>query len=602
MKAIHCALWAILLAWSINLAAQQPIDTIITYQGSLEQAGQAADGIYDFSFQLFDGPDTATGSPVGTPIVREDVAVTDGVFSVALDIPAGAFADDARWLQIGVRDSTSTGPFTMMAPFSPVTPAPQARFAVNAAQAANAIELDGLPSGAFSLSGHTHPNLSAGDGLSGADYDGTGTRTFAVGAGDGISVGTNQVSARVDGGSIGFNGSGELTLLPHGPNYGDVATVAKSGGDYTDPVAAMNDLSNWCAGPNACLLRIMPGLYTLSAPLVLDPSVHVTGVGNLSGIGAALQRDDTGLSSGVIVGSGCGFNGCRIAGLTVATATTDSGVESNAVYSEGGRLRMQRMRIVTQSSVERVYGVKTDSDTWIEDSQISTSGDTGYAVRATGGRMTISDSTLAADASGYRAIGISSNGAALILARNAIGASGADRASAINLDSSFIEDRDSRLTASGTDYSRAIEAANCTSGGITLIGTEMEADAAATRTEGIYANNCMQVNAREIRSLASGGNGRGISLRQTPLTLSRSRVEGGDDAIGIVFSPTDSNSYPIRVSHSRLTAPDVLLIEAGPFDDTAVALSRLDNGTTSGSVACVSNVDENLIDLGNSCP
>jgi hypothetical protein len=50
--------------------------------------------------------------------------------------------------------------------------------------------------------------------------------------------------------------------------YGKVAVVAQTGGDYTDPVAAMSALATWCGTPsatNACLLKIMPGVYDLGA-------------------------------------------------------------------------------------------------------------------------------------------------------------------------------------------------------------------------------------------------------------------------------------------------------------------------------------------------
>ncbi len=46
--------------------------------------------------------------------------------------------------------------------------------------------------------------------------------------------------------------------------YGKVAVVAQSGGDYTSPVSALNDLGTWCGSPsetNRCLLKIMSGIY-----------------------------------------------------------------------------------------------------------------------------------------------------------------------------------------------------------------------------------------------------------------------------------------------------------------------------------------------------
>ena len=48
---------------------------------------------------------------------------------------------------------------------------------------------------------------------------------------------------------------------------GRVAVVAKSGGDYTSPIAAMADLASWCDIPGqGCLVKILPGSYDLGAP------------------------------------------------------------------------------------------------------------------------------------------------------------------------------------------------------------------------------------------------------------------------------------------------------------------------------------------------
>lgn len=64
--------------------------------------------------------------------------------------------------------------------------------------------------------------------------------------------------------------------------YGKVAVVAQTGGDYTDPVAAMNDITAWCgtsAATNPCLLKIMPGIYTLGSTLAMASFVDMEGSG-----------------------------------------------------------------------------------------------------------------------------------------------------------------------------------------------------------------------------------------------------------------------------------------------------------------------------------
>ncbi|MBI5639932.1 MAG: hypothetical protein HZA17_05855 [Nitrospirae bacterium] len=65
--------------------------------------------------------------------------------------------------------------------------------------------------------------------------------------------------------------------------YAGVAVVAQSGGDYTDPVTAMNDSAVWCGIPSAtnpCLLKIMPGVYEMGAnTLVMQGYIDVEGSG-----------------------------------------------------------------------------------------------------------------------------------------------------------------------------------------------------------------------------------------------------------------------------------------------------------------------------------
>jgi hypothetical protein len=114
-----------LLGFATPLVAQ-PIGTAFTYQGRLVDGGSPATGSYDFQLILFDAP--AGGTQVRATLVREDVAVSDGLFTLTLDFGATAFAGNARWLEVAVRLGTSTGAFTTLAPRQPLTPSPNATF------------------------------------------------------------------------------------------------------------------------------------------------------------------------------------------------------------------------------------------------------------------------------------------------------------------------------------------------------------------------------------------------------------------------------------------------------------------------------------------
>ncbi len=82
--------------------------------------------------------------------------------------------------------------------------------------------------------------------------------------------------------------------------YGKVAVVAQTGGDYTDPVAAMNDSSTWCGTPSAtnpCLLKIMPGVYDIgSNPVNLHQNIDIEGSGEyVTKIIATISASETGV-------------------------------------------------------------------------------------------------------------------------------------------------------------------------------------------------------------------------------------------------------------------------------------------------------------------
>ncbi len=110
--------------------------------------------------------------------------------------------------------------------------------------------------------------------------------------------------------SADFSGNGSATTAARSDHnhdgiyqkkYAKVAVVAISGGDYADPISAMNDLSTWCGTPgalNRCLLKIMPGYYDLgSNSLQMVQGVDVEGSGKY----ATIIKGSNGSYSGVII-------------------------------------------------------------------------------------------------------------------------------------------------------------------------------------------------------------------------------------------------------------------------------------------------------------
>ena len=75
--------------------------TVFTYQGRLSDTNGPVSGTNDFQFALYD----AAAGPilVAGPLTNAAVAVSNGLFTTAVDFGAGVFTNAARWLEVAVR-------------------------------------------------------------------------------------------------------------------------------------------------------------------------------------------------------------------------------------------------------------------------------------------------------------------------------------------------------------------------------------------------------------------------------------------------------------------------------------------------------------------
>jgi hypothetical protein len=100
-----------------------PISTAFAYQGSLNQQGEPAEGLYDFTFELYDA--LSGGAQVGATEHRTGVSVAGGVFDTQIDFGYDAFAGGTRWLEVAVSPAGANA-FEVLGPRSPITAAPLA--------------------------------------------------------------------------------------------------------------------------------------------------------------------------------------------------------------------------------------------------------------------------------------------------------------------------------------------------------------------------------------------------------------------------------------------------------------------------------------------
>ncbi len=681
----------------LQSATGAPVDTLITFQGSLFDSGGAANGSYDLNFQLWDAADAGSGGVLGGTLSEDNVSVADGVFTVYLDFGTSAFDNEARWIEVMVRDGASSGAFTPLAPFVPLTPAPQAHWAVDAGL------LQGMSPGAFALSAHTHADLNAGSGLTGGTYDGGATSTFdvdfgagvgqvapgnanivltagnglvggisndsigdgvngslavvpgpgittssgsvsvrvdsntvtldgssqlrvnsgiignglynadsgsgisiAVNDGDGINTAGGKVNVSVDTTTIDFNSSGELMAVT-GPGGGPAkrAIVALSGGDYSDPVAAMNDRANWCGTPsqsNPCLIKIMPGVYNLAAVLSLQDYIDIEGSGRGMTV---LSRTNTGTTSGIVGASGsCTSERCELRDLTLRAGATGTAVVG--IYSASG-------------GAPRVRNVAID---------LSIPSGTAWAVRANQGDIALTDCTIFVTGSDAR--GIYAGNADIAVTRSEIEAVGSSLTEAVYAGDATINSRDSQFNASGaaansraiflTDTSMTDSGseffggpgstegvgifAQSSAGGYVLILTGSRVLAthpSASANRAIWAQSyTVELKDTFLQAWSGTGTNKGIEVYQSWVTIDDSTILSNDGAFTVIGS--SGGLYQVRISDSKLTATS----PAGPVQGSAAFDIRVFHSFLKGGAAtftnCVSVVDENFAYFETTCP
>ena len=131
--------------------------TEFSYQGSLKDGANSANGNHDFEFALFDA--VSGGSQLGSTITLTNITVTNGVFAVQLNF-GGNFTGTNRFLEIRVRQSGG-GAFTTLNPRQIVTSSPYSIRSLNATTADTATTATNATNFSGNLSGDVSGTQSA---------------------------------------------------------------------------------------------------------------------------------------------------------------------------------------------------------------------------------------------------------------------------------------------------------------------------------------------------------------------------------------------------------------------------------------------------------
>jgi hypothetical protein len=391
-------------AWAASTDAQ-PLGTAFTYQGRLVENGTPATGPYDLEIKLFDAP--AGGTQLFTTLLYEDVAVGNGLFTVALDFGPGTFEGSARWLEIGVRPGASTGAFTTLPARQELTPSPNAIFGATTPWAGILGKPAGFADDVDDDSGGDITSVSTppGNGLVGGGT--TGALTLGVAFG---GSGSGGAVSRVDHHHVG-----QTWVATANPAL-TIASSATSGAAIEGQATALSGLAVGMRGSSTSSQGVgVLGMNTSTAGLTLGVNGFVASPDGIAVQGFA--SENSGSSIGV-KGLSDSANGRGVFGH----ATANSG-GAHGVFGETESVG----NIVVASGVSGHATSTTGFNFGVRGVAASTSGVgvAGLASATSGttiGMWGMSQSNLGA---GVRAEGSGSTGTALEIVNGRIKATGA---------------------------------------------------------------------------------------------------------------------------------------------------------------------------------
>lgn len=294
--------WVLALALGIGAsptrASADPLGTAFTYQGRLDRAGGPYTGAANLRFELFDV--AADGTALGT-VTLTDIVVKEGLFTVDLDFGIGAFAGEARWLQISVQSGTEPD-YTTLLPRQSLRAAPYALYALSGA---------GGTSFALPFSGSVA--VAGTDGFAIDHTAATGTQSALAGR----TSSTDEASG-VRGEAVAITGNAVGVLGSATASSQGVGVVGRGGAIGGRFESSASDTSNFTAGVTG----------------VSSGTVGVRGMSSAASGGwfESLALDTSGATAGVV---GVAANTFGVRG----TSATSDGVvgETHDAAAHGGR-------------------------------------------------------------------------------------------------------------------------------------------------------------------------------------------------------------------------------------------------------------------------
>lgn len=215
MKGIKFCIFCLVIGLVLSIRTASAQTSAFTYQGSLKNGGNPANGTFDFEVSLFDG--LTGGSELFSNIVP-GVVVTNGMFSLSLNFGSATFPGANRFLEIRVRPAGG-GAFTVLSPRQLIGSSPYSIKSLLSETTNNALSLGGIAANQYltTTSGGTNfiqnqqaaAQTTSNFWISGAgsanifnagtQYNIGGNRVLGMGQGDSIFAGIGAGVANTSG-------------------------------------------------------------------------------------------------------------------------------------------------------------------------------------------------------------------------------------------------------------------------------------------------------------------------------------------------------------------------------------------------------------------
>ncbi len=344
-----------------------PVGTAFSFQGSLSQQGVPSTGAFDMRFKLFDA--ATAGNQVGADVEATDVAVVNGVFTVALDFGEAAFTGEARWLEIAVAPAGRRD-YTLLQPRQRIYPTPYALFAKKTDQSAST-EVD--------IFGKTYEGSGTQFGLTINNKAPTGPSAAVVGTvlapqddSAGIMGLAQSTTGKVVGvwgetgsttdGAVGIKGLAVGTSGATAGVYGSTASTDFWAAGVKGLAKAESGYTFGVIGENMSHRDGSAGVWGL-AKAATGATIGVHGVSESSSDGASGVKGGTNESSGrtfgVVgesMGAGDGSAGVKGVAETGNLETTAYGVYGSAKTAGNGTAGVMGVAEQTSGKTFGVYG------------------------------------------------------------------------------------------------------------------------------------------------------------------------------------------------------------------------------------------------------